>query len=176
MRFSEKFHIDKKKGEGKFNYYFIVKGKELRLRLVFSDGYEAKNGDVLRISRGWYSHWGIYVIDSDGAYVIHYTTPEGSGGDFKGVVLKTPVEKFLEGSKTCKNMTKVIEKKYPNCFSGDETAQRAEENIGMAGYNFFSHNCEHFAKWCKAGEQISSNQANIFGKAWDDVCDFFDVT
>ena len=78
-----------------------------------------------------YSHWGIYVIYSDGAYIIHYSTPEGKKhGDFKGVVLKTSIEKFLEGDVTCKNMTKVIEKKFPNCFSGDETAQRAEKSIG----------------------------------------------
>ena len=55
-------------------------------------GRIAKNGDVLRIARTAYSHWGIYVLEADGGHVIHYSAPEGRS-DFKGVVLETSLEK-----------------------------------------------------------------------------------
>ena len=145
-------------------------------RLVYINGVEAQNGDVLRIVRhlrqystvgrffcdfffrsGIFTHWGIYCVEQDDAYVIHYSTPdEDKHEDFKGIVLKTPVEKFMQDASTCTNMTKVIEQKFPYSFSGNETARRAEESIGTGRYNLLSRNCEHFAMWCKTGKMKSS--------------------
>ena len=129
------------------------------MRLVYANGVEARHGDVLRIARnrnfifssGIFSHWGIYDIEPDGAYIIHYSAPD-SHNDFKGVVMKTPVEKFMAGDITCINKTNA----FPNGFSGEETAERARSKIGMGGYDLLCQNCEHFAVWCKTGEAKSS--------------------
>ena len=131
---------------------------------LYNNGIEAEHGDVLKITRrtdlvlidiffqsGVYSHWGIYCKEPDGGYVIHYSAPEGKG-DFKGVVLKTPLEKFLDGANKCEVMTD----KYPNGFSGKETVARAEKKIGRSNYNLWLNNCEHFAVWCKTGKHESS--------------------
>ena len=45
-----------------------------------------------------------------------------------------------------------------------ETVQRARSKIGKGGYNLFTHNCEHFAIWCKTG-QLESTQLSIEGMA-----------
>ena len=45
-----------------------------------------------------------------------------------------------------------------------ETVQRARTKIGKGGYNLFTHNCEHFAIWCKTG-LTESTQLSIEGIA-----------
>lgn len=36
-------------------------------------------------------------------------------------------------------------------YTAEETVNRARSQIGTGDYNLFSHNCEHFAIWCKTG-------------------------
>jgi len=36
-------------------------------------------------------------------------------------------------------------------YDAEETVNRARSKIGTGDYNLFSHNCEHFAIWCKTG-------------------------
>lgn len=45
-----------------------------------------------------------------------------------------------------------------------ETVQRARSKIGKGGYNLLTHNCEHFAIWCKTGFN-ESKQLSIEGMA-----------
>ena len=45
---------------------------------------------------------------------------------------------------------------YEHIYSPEETVERARDKLGEGGYNFFTHNCEHFAVWCKTGELRSS--------------------
>ena len=58
-----------------------------------SDG-SLKNGDVIRVSRKLYSHYGVYV---EGGNVIHYTGAEGPS-DFNGIVRETSLDEFLNGA------------------------------------------------------------------------------
>ena len=44
-------------------------------------------------------------------------------------------------------------------FDPQETVKRARSSIGKEGYNLATHNCEHFAIWCKTGV-CSSEQIN----------------
>lgn len=41
---------------------------------------------------------------------------------------------------------------------------RATLMIGKKGYNVFQKNCEHFARWCKTGENTSSQVVNLGAK------------
>ena len=110
-----------------------------------------KNGDVIRVNRGLYAHYGIYVDTPDGGHVIHYTGTNGHS-DFKGVVRETSLAEFLNGD--CEYS--VCRFDSDNTFSGGETVRRARARIGERRYNLFSHNCEHFAVECKTGKSESS--------------------
>lgn len=118
-----------------------------------------RNGDVIRVKRGLYAHYGVYVDTPDGGHVIHYTGTEGHS-DFKGVVRETLLAEFLNGD--CEYSVCCFERgKYPQIFSGDETVKRARARIGERRYNLLSRNCEHFAVECKTGRSESS-QTEIF--------------
>ena len=110
-----------------------------------------RNGDVIRVKRGLYAHYGVYVDTPDGGHVIHYTGTEGHS-DFKGVVRETSLAEFLSGD--CEYS--VCRFDSDNIFSGDETVRRARARIGERRYNLLSRNCEHFAIECKTGRSESS--------------------
>ncbi len=157
---------------------------------------ELENGDVIRVNRGLYSHYGIYV--KDGNKVIHYTGATDPN-DFNGIVRETSLEEFLNGSKNfnvCKfpktpqgisdssltpadkgnglfhlwQIIKEIKLKDYHLYSGDETIKRARSKIGQGGYNLALNNCEHFAVWCKTGVKNSSQVNNVL----DILTYFFD--
>lgn len=142
-----------------------------------------KNGDVLRVNRGLYSHYGVYAADSN--HVIHYTGANGPD-DFNGIVRETSLAEFLNGSENfsvCdfpehpQNITalpknkgglfklwqviKELRLKDYHLYSGDETVSRARSKLGEGGYNLALNNCEHFAVWCKTGVKDSSQVDNI---------------
>ena len=56
---------------------------------------EAENGDVIKVDRGLYDHYGVYVTPC--RRVIHYTGATGPA-DFNGVVRETSLEEFLNGA------------------------------------------------------------------------------
>jgi hypothetical protein len=41
------------------------------------------------------------------------------------------------------------------CFSNEETLQRAFSQLGKRGYSLIGNNCEHWARWCRTGEHYS---------------------
>lgn len=41
------------------------------------------------------------------------------------------------------------------CFSNEETLQRAFAQLGKRGYSLIQNNCEHWARWCRSGEHFS---------------------
>ena len=143
---------------------------------------EPKNGDVIRVNRGLYSHFGVYVADSN--HVIHYTGATGPD-DFNGIVRETTLAEFLNGSEkftVCKfpehpqyfpvtrnakglakilQLIRIIKMTDYHLYSGEETVARARSKLGEGGYNLALNNCEHFAVWCKTGVKDSSQVNNI---------------
>ena len=111
---------------------------------------QAHHGDIIKVNHTFYAHYGVYV---DGGRVIHYT--DTSGGDFKGVVQETSLSSFLNGESSY-SVCEFDRRDYPHIYSAEETVRRARSKIGEGGYNFFTHNCEHFAVWCKTGKHESS--------------------
>lgn len=137
-----------------------------------------ENGDVIKVNRGLYSHYGVYVKDSNN--VIHYTGATGPD-DFNGIVRETSLEEFLNGADgftICKfpehpqinshglkdkkglfqlwQMIKKFRLKDYHLYDGNETVSRARSKLGQGGYNLALNNCEHFAVWCKTGVKDSS--------------------
>ena len=141
-----------------------------------------ENGDVLRVNRGLYSHYGVYAADKN--HVIHYTGATGPN-DFNGIVRETSLEEFLNGSERFSVCTfpehplnlPVFPSKNPlariiqfvriikfldyHLYSGDEAVERARSKLGQGGYNLALNNCEHFAVWCRTGVKDSSQVNNI---------------
>lgn len=140
-----------------------------------------KHGDVLRVNRGLYSHYGVYVHPNR---VIHYTGATGPD-DFNGIVRETSLDEFLNGSESFNVCTfpehpqtltpihskkglfqlwqaiKAIKLKDYHLYSGEETVMRARSKLGQGGYNLALNNCEHFAVWCKTGVKDSSQVNHI---------------
>ena len=137
---------------------------------------QLQNGDILRVNRGLYSHYGVYA---EPGHVIHYTGATGPD-DFNGIVRETSLDEFLNGAKTfsvCNfpenparlpafparntlakilSIIRTMKLRDYHLYSGDETVQRARSRLGEGGYNLALNNCEHFAVWCKTGVKDSS--------------------
>ena len=144
------------------------------------------NGDVIRVNRGLYSHYGVYVKDLN--HVIHYTGATGPN-DFNGIVRETSLNEFLNGAESFSvchfpenpselvnklpanhnggkifqlwQIIKAVRLKDYHLYSGDEAVMRARSKLGEGGYNLAFNNCEHFAVWCKTGIKDSSQVDHI---------------
>ncbi|MBQ7215193.1 MAG: lecithin retinol acyltransferase family protein [Synergistaceae bacterium] len=111
---------------------------------------KAHYGDVIRVAHTFYYHYGVYVGNGR---VIHYT--DEGGGDFKGMVQETSLETFLNGEDSY-SVREFDPEDYPHINSPEETVRLARSKLGEEDYNFFAHNCEHFAVWCKTGQDRAS--------------------
>lgn len=170
-------------------YSFDIYGKnKLGQYGIIAEGYinenretnvNLKKGDIIWIQSGPIRHYGIYVSKSE---IIHYasTTTEFKDENIivrlikegpLAVIHKTTLEKFLGeceyGIQELDELgfSKRIFSKEKR-YSPDETVRRARSRIGtnQDEYNIASHNCEHFAYWCKTGVP-QSHQVEIVGNA-----------
>lgn len=99
-----------------------------------------------------YHHHG---IDCGDGYVIHYRKVGTA------TVSRTSTAAFARGNP-------VYTLHQPVSFIPDVVINRAESRLGEKRYNLFFNNCEHFAYWCKTGENIS-HQINEFGLRVDQL-------
>lgn len=113
-------------------------------------------GDHIKVSRGLYSHHGIYASDD---CVIHFAPPVNTGAidPESARIIVTNLSDFLNGG--------LLEVRS---FSLEETKQKrspqdiinyAFSRVGEGGYNIISNNCEHFANDCLFGKK-KSNQVD----------------
>lgn len=112
-----------------------------------------QSGLHVKVSRGVYTHHGIYVGDNQ---IIHYS---GFAEPFKkGAIEQTSLESFLGGVDDFKVVN------YPshqNIYSPEEIVHRAQSCLGEDDYNLFFNNCEHFACWCVTGKSRSEQVQEI---------------
>jgi len=100
-----------------------------------------------------YQHYGVYIGNGN---VIHFAPLEGQEISAEnGIIHETTLDKFLNGRAL------QIEPNINIMFTEYEIIQRAMSRIGEKGYNLFTNNCEHFARWCVTGEHISYQINNI---------------
>ena len=91
---------------------------------------DAENGDVIKVDRGLYDHYGIYV--ARGRKVIHYTGATGPA-DFNGVVRETSLKEFLNGARGF-----TVCRFPPRLEDLDELARPSELRIPMPGAEGFA--------------------------------------
>ena len=99
--------------------------------------------DVMEVP---YQHHG---IDCGDGSIIHYRKVGTA------TVARTSAKAFARGSPVYTLSQSVS-------FIPDVVIARAKSRLGEQRYNLFFNNCEHFANWCKTGENISP-QLNEFG-------------
>ena len=106
-----------------------------------------QQGTHLKVSRGIYTHHGIYVGNGN---VVHYS---GLAHGFnKGKIELTSLKKFMGEANELKYV------KYDTTiqtYAKDEICERALRRLNEDKYNILFNNCEHFACWCVTGRKES---------------------
>ena len=124
-----------------------------------------QSGLHLMVSRGLYTHHGIYI---GGNQVIHYA---GFAEAFKkGAIEQTSLESFLGG---VDNFKVVNYPSYQNIYAPEEIVHRAESCLGEDDYNLFFNNCEHFACWCVTGKARSQQVQEIMQYTTNSIFSYY---
>lgn len=106
-----------------------------------------ERGTHLKVTRGLYTHHGIYVGNGQ---VVHYSGL--ANGLNKGKVELTSLSEFMGEATELKYV------KYDTTiptYTQDEICERALKRLNENYYNIILNNCEHFACWCVTGKRES---------------------
>lgn len=106
-----------------------------------------QQGSHLKVSRGLYSHHGIYVGNDN---VVHYSGL--ANGLNKGKIKLVSLKEFMGQATELKYV------KYDTTiqtYDKDDICERALSRLNENKYNILFNNCEHFACWCVTGKQES---------------------
>ncbi len=106
-----------------------------------------------------YEHWAVYVGESE---IIHYQAPQGSNGltaKLKSEVIQETLQEYMgrRGERMTVRLGKInsADRKDFPALDPEVVVERARSKVGKKGYNVIRNNCEHFAKWCKYGKEMS---------------------
>jgi len=100
------------------------------------------------VSLGLYHHHGIATSDG---FVVHFG--RGIFDIQNAVVEEVALDVFCQDKPI-----RLVDSTAS--FSSDEIVTRARSRIGKRDYDLFENNCEHFANWCRSG-QNESHQVNV---------------
>ncbi|KAE9547963.1 hypothetical protein FO519_008824 [Halicephalobus sp. NKZ332] len=128
-----------------------------------------KCGDLLVFNNIGYCHWAVYIGDDK---VIHVTGADDTGYSFESLIngLKDKVSKAVVKEEELDTFGTIIrfahvdnslDSQIPP-FSSDEIVGRARSKIGSWYYDLERNNCEHFAKWCRYGEEVCQQLAYAY--------------
>lgn len=114
-------------------------------------------GAAIRVNRGLYAHYGIYV---DSKTVIHFSALDGDGllNPEKVKIITTDLATFLKDGKL-----EVLEYEENNqpIRTPVEIVNYAFSMLGTGGYNLITNNCEHFVNDCLYGKKASAQVDSI---------------
>lgn len=129
----------------------------------------ARPGDHLRVSRGVYTHHGIYVSHSE---VIHFSSIDNDNlmGDGNEVIATSLSRFLLDGTLEVKIYN---EDEYKDLYPVADIVQWAKSSLGDSGYHLVFNNCEHFANWCTLGRFHSQQVNNVLGGMSMGILDYF---
>ena len=118
-------------------------------------------GDHIRVSRGLYSHHGIYISEDE---IIHFTGAENDNilDWSKNEVIQSHLDEFLRGGTL--EVKEYTEDELDNLYPVEHIVHYARICLGDAGYNLIINNCEHFANMCTLGRFRSRQVENVFGR------------
>lgn len=113
------------------------------------------SGDILRVFRGFYFHYGVYVGNGR---VVHFCSTTSNELDaLSADIVETSLSRFSKGD------TVSVDTQIPSSFDREEIVRRARKSIGtkLGTYNLLSNNCEHFANWCRCGRSVSTQVRDV---------------
>ncbi|KAK6171218.1 hypothetical protein SNE40_019453 [Patella caerulea] len=120
---------------------------------------QLEEGDIVKFERGWFSHYGVYVGNTD---IVHLMgdSPNELLGTSQGisVVKKENFWDVANKSKAFKHNRDGV-----NFRPSDKKTivNRAMSRVGdNSDYHVIYKNCEHFANWCRYDAEDSS-QVNV---------------
>jgi hypothetical protein len=108
-------------------------------------------GDHIYVQRTLPVPFQHHGIDCGDGTVIHYTGEIGSKQDAD--VRRTSIMIFSDA-------TEVKIKVYAAAHPPEDVVVRAESRLGEKSYHILWNNCEHFARWCKTGDQESEQASD----------------
>ncbi|XP_031557105.1 phospholipase A and acyltransferase 2-like [Actinia tenebrosa] len=129
-------------------------------------------GDLLVFKRSIYKHYAVNIGDGE---IVHLTSDLDN--DLTGFVRGLSIDccsSTQEGNAVVKREPYILFKKSGDRVTVEddwkgktalqrfEIVRRALSRVGRRGYNLLFKNCEHFARWCRYGEE-TSDQAINFG-------------
>lgn len=109
-------------------------------------------GDHIYVHGRGYTHDG---IDCGDGTVIHYTGRPWQRNR-SSAIERWPIGEFSRGREV---LTRSYEGEFR--YPPDEVVARAESRLGEDRYDLVRNNCEHFARWCVAGEMRSAQVATV---------------
>ena len=128
-------------------------------------------GDLIVFQRKLFKHYAVNVGNEE---IVHVTSAEGrnisldvvegiagqicsSSISNKAVVKKENFQDFYQkGDKV------YVEEHKKTPLPTEDIVRRAENRVGEEGYNLLWKNCEHFAHWCRYGEEESTQADALF--------------
>ena len=139
----------------------FVKAKSLVNCLVPGDMIQVKGNSLYQ---WFYSHFAIFIGNGE---VVHVQPRPGyrKGQGGKQVILRETMDKAFGDSKLVRKNNHLDNTPQFNALirRPHEIVLAARRRVGeFWDYNMFSHNCEHFATWCRYGREVSL-QSSGFG-------------
>ncbi|XP_055886811.1 uncharacterized protein LOC106064430 [Biomphalaria glabrata] len=146
--------------------------KELLMCHNFQVFTNLEPGDIVKISRNLFTHWGIYVGDG---MLVHVTVGSGGGSLTPNGKLVTNI---FDGPKSAyvkeEPLMDVIENDFverannedsrKTALPGPIVVKRARSKLGFIQYQTLYKNCEHFVNWCRYdSKQSSQTQTAVLG-------------
>jgi len=135
--------------------FFAIAGKIIKEKKVAEYGdIIGRAGTAAFLGMPYtYEHYGIYSGDGK---VIHYTSSLGTALDAE--IRETKMAGFFpEGEYYVLNLDNSFDTVSP-----EKTVENARTRLGEKKYNLFESNCEHFAVWCKTGQERSFQIEQLF--------------
>ncbi len=113
-----------------------------RVEVSMQNAHDPQSGDVVRVDRGLYGHYGLYLGDG---WVMQF------GGRIadkpRASIHPATQEDFAKGS----GVSVVTHEQRLDPAEAIWRAWWLRDNPPPMGYNLFGYNCEHFARWCATG-------------------------
>ncbi len=121
---------------------------------------DPKPADHIKVSRGLYTHHGIFVGYNE---VIHFASKEDSD-DILGnnnEVISTSLDKFLRNG--ILEIKEYTDEELEDLYPVNDIISYARHCVGDDGYNLIFNNCEHFANSCTLGRHRSKQVEKVLG-------------
>ncbi len=123
------------------------------------DYIEPYDGAEIRVSRGKYYHYGVYLGDGRVCSFGEGDPDKDTNHPEENLVAETDLGDFLRGGLLEVRVLSKAEKKAVR--PAEEIIETARSMIGTGGYDFLRNNCEHYATLCIFGVK-SSPEADKF--------------